>query len=96
MGHAFTITLTAEIVIESCHQVERGFLFRRALTPCPLCHPVPKTTPRFPPVFMGMLRGHSRQPPGAVTLALAPALAISPPPFFWGGVVKELPGALDS
>lgn len=80
------ITLTAEVVIESRHQVERRFLLRGALTPCPLCHPVPETTPRFPPVFMGLLRGHARQPLGALTPALAPALAISPtpPPPFLG------------
>lgn len=78
-GHTFMHTLTTEVVIEPRHQVERCFLFRGALAPCSSCHPVPKTTPRFPPVFMGTLRGHSQQPPGEVTLALAPALAVSPP-----------------
>ena len=76
------LTLTTEVVIEPSHQVERCFLFRGAHAPCSLRHPMPDTTPRFTPVLMETMRGHSQQPPEEVTLALAPALASSQHVFF--------------
>lgn len=94
-GRTSMHTLTTEVVIEPSHQVERCFLFRGAHAPCSLRHPVPDTTPRVTPVFMETMRGHSQQPPGEVTLALAPALAASQH-VFRGGVFKEPSGALDS
>lgn len=79
--HPHTVPLTAEVVVEPRHKVEGCVLFRGAFAPCSSCHLVPETTPRFPPVFMSALRGHSRRPLGEATLALAPALAASPPVF---------------
>ena len=93
-SYTHTGPLTAKVVIEPHHQVEGCILFRGAFAPCLSCHLVPKTTLRFPPVFMGTLRGHPQQPLGEATLALASALAASP--LFWGGVFKELPGAWTS
>lgn len=77
--HPHTVPLTAEVVVEPRHKVEGCVLFRGAFAPCSSCHLVPETTPRIPPVFMSALGGHSRRPLGEATLALAPALAASPP-----------------
>jgi len=88
--------LTSEVVVEPRHQVEGHFPFRGGIAPYSLCHLVPQTIPRFLPVFMRTLRGHPRQPRQRLCLPLLLPLLSSPPLFskFWGGVFKEIPGAL--
>lgn len=80
--HAHTVPLTPEVVVEPRHQVERCVLFRGAFPSCSPCHLVPQTTPRFLPVFMGTLSGHSTSGRCLNTCPCSCPCCLSPFSFF--------------